>query len=229
MPSGGPFRRLVTGRRLLIVLAVAAALALLPWLAERLRGKGEKPVQTKRAVQRITIIQPPPPPPAVKPPEPKPPEPQPEEPKPLPRTREPDPGPEKSDQPPKEHLGVDGEPGVGTDAFGLEARPGGLPLLGGGGGNALLWYGGQLQHALEGQLQSLLAGTSARTSRYSVILDVWVDAGGRVGRAQLAGSSGRPDVDLAIRNALPRLHFALQSAPPPSMPQPVRLRISTQY
>lgn len=213
----------------MVVLACGAVFALLGYIAALVKGLGDRPAQVKRSVQRITIVQPPPPPPPVKPPESKPPEPKFEEPRPQPRIREPDPGTKKSDAPEQDRLGLDAEPGTGSDAFGLESRKGGRPLLGGGGGNALLWYGGQLQQALETQLHALLAGTSARNTRYSVVLDVWVDPGGRIGRLQLTGSSGRPDVDLAIRNALPKIQVSLKNAPPPGMPQPVRLRVSTEY
>lgn len=229
MSGSSGAERWIIRRRFSAVLACAAGFCLLGYIALMLRDLGGRPPQVKRSVQRITIVQPPPPPAPVKPPEPKPPEPKLEEPKPQPRIREPDPGPERSDAPKQDRLGVDAEPGTGSDAFGLEARKGGRPLLGGGGGNALLWYGGQLQQALEAQLHALLAGTSARSNRYSVVLDVWVEPGGRIGRVQLAGPSGRPDVDHAIRNALPRLQVSLRNSPPPSMPQPVRLRVSTEY
>ncbi|MBS1212186.1 MAG: TonB-dependent receptor, partial [Proteobacteria bacterium] len=107
----------------------------------------EKPVQTKKQIQQITVIQPPPPPPP--PPEQKPPEPEPEpekieEPEPEPEPEQ----PEANEEPPGEDLGVDADGGAGSDAFGLVGKKGGRGLIGGGGGNAMIWYGQQLQREI---------------------------------------------------------------------------------
>ncbi|MBL1265983.1 energy transducer TonB family protein [Methylomicrobium sp. RS1] len=194
----------------------------------RLQGMFEKPLQAKKQIQQITVIQPPPPPPP--PPEQKPPEPEPEPekvPEPEPE-EEPKPEPDEAEQPPGEELGVDAEGGAGSDGFGLVGKKGGRGLLGGSGGSAILWYGGQVKRRLEGEMQSLLAGTPAGKTAYSVLLNVWIGADGRVSRAELDSGSGKPEVDQSIRSALPKLRFALSKAPPENMPQPLKIKVTSR-
>ncbi|MFZ2449586.1 MAG: energy transducer TonB [Methylovulum miyakonense] len=206
-----------------IVLALAIAVAVY-----FLQGLFPKPAQPKKQMQQITMIQPPPPPPP--PPEVKPPEPEPEPekmPEPEPE-KEPEPAPEEAPEPAGEELGVDAEGGAGSDGFGLVGKKGGRGLLGGTGGSAILWYGGQVKRGLEEELQRVLADSPARKAAYSVQLQVWVNADGSVNRAELASSSGKPEVDQAIRAALPSLHFSLPKAPPENMPQPLKVRVTSR-
>lgn len=214
-------------RRLPVLLGIGFSLliALTIWL---LKDKFQKPPQAKKMVQQITVIQPPPPPPP--PPEQKPP---PEEikqekidqPEPEP---EPEPSPEKADEPPAEDLGVDAEGTAGSDGFGLAARQGGRSLLGGGGGNAIIWYGGQIKRQVEDGLQSLLADTEATKEGYSVLVEVWIDASGRITRSELVNASGKQEVDQAIQSALQKLHANIGKPPPENMPQPVRIRLNSR-
>lgn len=190
----------------------------------------EKPAQTKKMVQQVTLIQPPPPPPPPPPLE-KPPEPEVkqekiEEPEPE---KEPDKAPEKAEEPPSEQLGVDGEGGAGSDAFGLAARKGGRSLLGGSPGSVSVWYGGQVSKAMEKELDRLLQDNNkARQASYSVILSVWIGSDGRVTRAEMNGSSGKPEVDAEIRSALAKLSLGLDRPPPEEMPQPVKIRVTSR-
>lgn len=215
-------------RRLPVLLGIGLSLliGLGIWL---LADKFQKPPQTKKVVQQITVLQPPPPPPPP-PPEQKPPpeevkEEKIEEPEPEP---EPEPSPEQSEEPPAEDLGVDAEGSAGADGFGLAARKGGRSLLGGGGGNAILYYGGQVKRQVEDALEALLANTAATKSGYSVIIQVWVGADGKVNRCELVGSSGQSGVDEAIQAALPRLHASVGKPPPENMPQPIRIRLTSR-
>lgn len=206
------------GFSLLIVLAVFV-----------LKDKFHKPPQTKKVVQQITMIQPPPPPPPP-PPEQKPPEPEVkeekiEEPEPEP---EPEPAPEESNEPPAEELGLDADGAAGSDGFGLAARKGGRSILGGESGNGILWYGGQIKRQVEDGLQSLLADTPAMKSSYSVIVEVWIGADGRITRSELSSDSGKADVDQALRLALPKLRASIGKAPPENMPQPIRIRLTSR-
>jgi len=192
-----------------------------------LQGMFEKPAQVKKQVQQITMIQPPPPPP---PPEQKPPEPEPEpekltEPEPE---KEPEPAPEQSEEPAGEELGVDAEGGAGSDGFGLIGKKGGRGLLGGSGGSAILWYGGQVKRGLEEELQKSLADSPASKASYSVQLQVWVNADGSVSRAELVNSSGKPEVDKAIRVSLAGIRFTLPKPPPENMPQPLKVRVTSR-
>ncbi len=193
-----------------------------------LQDRFQKPAQPKKQLQQITMIQPPPPPPP--PPEQKPPEPEPEPeklPEPEPE-KAPEPAPEDAEEPAGEELGVDAEGGAGSDGFGLLGKKGGRGLLGGSGGSAILWYGGQVKQGIEAALQNKLIDSPARKTPYTVQLQVWVNADGSVSRAELVGSSGKPDVDQAIRAVLPELHFALSKPPPETMPQPLKIRITSK-
>jgi len=215
-------------RRLPIILGVLLAL-LVGVGIYIIQGKFEKPVQTKKQIQQITVIQPPPPPPPP-PPEQKPPEPEPEEekiPEPEPEP-EPEPAPEESQEPAGEELGVDAEGGAGSDGFGLVGKKGGRSLLGGSGGSAILWYGGQVKRQLGDELQPLLSDTKARSANYSVVINVWIGADGRVSKAELASSSGISDVDRSIREALTQLHFSVAKAPPQNMPQPLKIKVTSK-
>ncbi len=210
-------------RRLPVLLGVGFSLLLVLgiWL---LKDKFQKPPQTKKVVQHITMIQPPPPPPP--PPEVKPPEPEVEEEKIEEPEPEPEPAPDDAAEPVGEELGLDADGSAGADGFGLAARKGGASLL--GGGNAIVWYGGQIKRQLEEALQSLLAGTAAMKNDYSVVLSVWVGVDGRISRSELVSGSGKPDVDRALRDALPRLRASIGKAPPENMPQPVKIRLRSR-
>jgi TonB family protein len=193
-----------------------------------LQDRFQKPAQPKKQMQQITMIQPPPPPPP--PPEQKPPEPEPEQeklPEPEPE-KEPEPAPEEAQEPAGEALGVDAEGGAGSDGFGLVGKKGGRGLLGGSGGSAILWYGGQVKRGLEEELQNKLADSSARKTAYTVQLNIWIAPDGSVNRAEMASSSGKPDVDQAIRAALPSVRFTLPKPPPENMPQPLKIRVTSR-
>ncbi len=212
-------------RRLPIIIGVSLALSIVA-VIYYIQSQFDKPVQTKKPVQQITVIRPPPPPPPP-PPEEKIPEPEPqpiEEPQP---DSEPEPSPDDTDAdaPAGDELGLDAEGAAGSDGFGLLGKKGGRGLLGGGGGNAILWYGNQVKQSLEEELQTLLADSGARKERYSVLLNIWINPDGRIGRAELIGSSGKKDVDQSIQAALPKLRIAIGKAPPQNMPQPLKIKL----
>ena len=213
-------------RRLPVVLGIAFSLLILLAVV-LLKDKFQKPPHAKKVIQQITMIQPPPPPP---PPEVKPPEPEIEETKieePEPE-QEPEPAPEEANEPAAEELGLDAEGAAGSDGFGLAARKGGRSLLGGSGGSSILWYGGQIKQLFEDELQNLLADTDAMKTSYAVVVSVWVGQDGRIARSELATGSGKPDVDQAIRNALPKLRLGLGKTPPENMPQPIKIRLTSR-
>lgn len=212
---------------MLIGVVLSLALAVAVYL---LKDLFQKQPSTKRTVQQITVLQPPPPPPpppVQKPPEPEVKEEKIEEPEPEPE-KEPEQAPEQSEEPPGDQLGVDADGGAGSDAFGLAARKGGRSLLGGTAGSVIHWYGGQVRQTLVDELHALLEDTPARKTGYSATLEIWIGPDGRLSRAELAGSSGKPEVDQAIRNALPRLRLAMPKPPPENMPQPVKIRVTSR-
>lgn len=185
----------------------------------------EKPVQSKKQVQSIKIIQPPPPPPPP-PPEQKPSPPEVkeeiEEPKPEPK---PEPEQQAEEPPPGDQLGVDAQGGAGGDAFGLMGKKGGHGLIGGG-GNSVIYYGQQLQKVISDQLQRSLTN-KAKTSQYSAILHLWINPEGNITKVELAHSSGTVEIDEALKTALGS--FRGQFKPPPErMPQPVKIRVRSQ-
>lgn len=180
------------------------------------------PAPQKKGPQQITLIAPPPPPPP--PPQEKPPEPEVKE-----EVKLEDPEPvedlpeEASDEPPAgENLGVDAEGGAGGDGFGLIGRKGGRGLL--SGGDPFVMYASRLQERIE---DSLTGDADVRRKAYSVVARIWVDGRGRIERAELDGSTGDRDMDAALERSLNALP-PLAAAPPPDMPQPIRLRISSR-
>lgn len=217
------YKRWLRHLPVLIGLALTLAIVVAVYM---LQDIFKKPVQQKKQVQQVTMIQPPPPPPPP-PPEQKPPEPEPE-PEKLPEPEpEPEPKPEEAQEPPGEELGVDADGTAGSDGFGLIGKKGGRGLLGGSGGNAILWYGGQVKRGLEEALQKLLDET-ARNAGYTVYLKVWVNTDGSVNRAELAQASGKKEVDESMKAALEKLSFTLPKPPPENMPQPIKIRLTSK-
>lgn len=180
----------------------------------------QKPVSTKKQIQQITVLQPPPPPPP--PPPEKPPEPEIKEEK-IEPPKEPEPEPEQAEEPPPgDNLGVDADGGAGSDSFGLVGKKGGHGLVGGG-GNAIVYYGQQIQRQISDALQRGL-NDKVRAQKFSAVASLWIGPDGRVTRAELSSSSGRADVDENLKAALAGLRLTFK-APPENMPQPLKIRI----
>jgi protein TonB len=132
------------------------------------------------------------------------------------------PEPEPTDEaPPGEQLGLDAEGVAGGDAFGLAARKGGSDIIGGGGGAAFAFYTGLLK---EGILDALSDDERVRKGNYKLTVRIWVAPDGRVERIALVDSTGNPQIDAAVEQALGKLR-RVREAPPLEMPQPVTLRI----
>lgn len=174
----------------------------------------DKPGKPK--VQQISIIKPPPPKPEEKPPEPVKqeitqdlniPEPQ--------QEAQPD------QAPPGQNLALDAEGSAGSDGFGLGANKGGKNLIGGGGGSRFGWYTGTIQQAI----QDVLTRNQPK-GEFRAIVKLWVNPDGSVKRFELAGSSGKAEIDRAIESALARVKGLRE--PPEDMPQPIKLRISSR-
>ncbi len=200
-----------------ILLCVTGA-----WWSLRQLGETQAPLVAE--VQQISIVQPPPPPlppPVVE--QPPPPEQTVEE---LP---EPEPEPEAApdEPPPGDDLGLDADGVAGSDGFGLAAKRGGRGLIGGGSGNAIIWYGQKIGSELSAALRTLLE-EDIRNREFSVLTRVWVRADGRIERAELAGTSGDAALDVALSDALTRLSLQLPQAPPADMPQPVKIRLDAR-
>ena len=205
----------------IIVLALFAAIALGLWLKELFYS--DKPPQ-KTSVQQITLLKPPPPhhlrP--KKPPEPvvkeevKLSEPEPE---PMDQADEPPPGPD---------LAVDAEGTGSGDSFGLVGKKGGADLIGGSGGNPWAWYDGILNEAVNSAFRDALERESAlKDKNYKVVVKVWIDRTGKIGRIVLVEKTGDPKVDELLASVLQNLQ-ALREPPPADMPQPVKIRVTSR-
>ena len=205
---------------------VVAGVAVLAGIAFVVVSPKEAP-KKKSSVNMVNIMPPlPPPPPPPPPPKEQPPEPEtvkeekfvPEDaPKPDPVAQGPDEAP----------MGTNLQ-GDGPNAFGLGVGGGGGMIggrgtgKGGGSGSKYGLYAGQVQSSVAGALRN---HKKTRAAALDVKVRVWVDATGRVTRATLSGTSGKPDLDAAIRDEiLPGLQF--QNPPPDGMPMPIVMRIS---
>ena len=105
---------------------------------------------------------------------------------------------------------------------------------GGGGGNRIGsrrgsgskfgWYAAKVQSSIR---DALSRNPVTRSATLSIQVRIWVDANGRVTRAQLVGSSGNPSVDQAIKNQVLN-GLLLPQPPPPDLPMPINLRLTAR-
>lgn len=204
-----------------LLLALLAGL----WLRDILVS--DKPAK-KPAIQKITLVRPPPPPPPPKPPE-KPPEPEVKREVKVPEPEQPQPK-EAEAPPPGPDLAVDAEGTGSGDNFGLVGKKGGADLIGGGGGkgNPWAWYDAIVNEAINAAFQSALSREQAlKDKNYRVVVKVWIDPTGAVTRAQVVDSTGDARVDDLLRDVLRNMR-ALRDNPPQDMPQPVKIRVTSR-
>ena len=200
-------------RGLLPAFAAVAAVVMVVWLMPSSRTPPSHP---RRVVQPVAIISQPSPPERIES-RPKPAEVPRPEPKPAPKS------PQEKPPEPQPNLGLDAEGKGDGDGFGLVGRPGGRTLIGGGGGNANVWYGQQIQRQVAEIMDAEFRDRNDRR-RFMVVMEIWVSPEGHCERSRLAGTSGDPAIDARIAAAATRLNLQL-SPPPEHMPQPVRIRI----
>ncbi len=173
---------------------------------------------------------PPPPPPPPPPPENVPPPPEEEqmvEQEPVVEDVPPPEAPPSPDEPsPDIGTGLTGGDGNG---FGLTAGGGGgngngRGSIGGKGGSKYGWYAAKVQNTIS----TALRGNSAtRSETFTITVKIWADRLGRVTRAQLVGSTGRPDLDRIIRSQI-LTGLQLPDPPPADMPMPINLRMTAR-
>jgi outer membrane biosynthesis protein TonB len=173
-------------------------------------------------VATITPLPPPPPPPKEKPPEPKKVE---EDIKPVDKPQD---IPQKPLDAPKpsndvaKNVTMNADAQVGSDAFNIGAGDGGgMVGSGGGTGTGTGSYDQYLGYAIQQAVQR-----DDRVNRlvFDVRADVWLDAEGRLSRAELVGSTGNPKTDEALIDAL-RSMPRIETAPPSSLHFPLRVAI----
>jgi protein TonB len=169
----------------------------------------ESPPRMKQIVHEIALLPPPPPLPQIEQP-------------PQPEVREevniPEPEMAQDDTPPGD-LGLDADGSSGSDGFQLRARKGGRDLLGAGGPFA--WYADRIQESI---YKILSANKKVRHASYVVKVNLWLNHDGSVERFELASTTGNPELDQNLQNALNKVG-PLGSELPADLPQPVRLQI----
>jgi outer membrane biosynthesis protein TonB len=159
---------------------------------------------------------PPPPPPVMTPPPPPPPDEQKIE---EPMVKQEAPKEEAPKDEPPLGTGIKGD-GAG-DSFGLGGGNGTGRIGGNENGSKWGWYAGQVQSRIQ---QALQRNSKTRTASISVKVRIWPDPSGRIGRVQLAESTGNPALDTALRDDV-LSGLQLDEGPPPGMPAPITLRI----
>jgi protein TonB len=166
-----------------------------------------------RVVHTISLLPPPPPPPI-------------EEKLPEPEIKEevviPEPQPMQQDNPAASaDLGVDADGSGSGDGFGLVGKKGGRDLLEGG---PFGWYGSLLGADIQ---DSLAERKRLRQVKYTAVLDLWINRDGRIERVELVRTSGNRDLDTTLRMAVTEVG-KVREPPPPEMPQPVRLQVTSR-
>lgn len=117
------------------------------------------------------------------------------------------------------------------DGFGLTGRGGGGIIGGTGSGSGSGrgqgssrwgWYAVQVQNTIVGALGK---NPKTRATAMDIHARIWLDAAGRVERAQLVTSTGDHEIDAAIRDEV-LTGLTLREPPPADMPNPIVLRLT---
>ncbi|MGF0238287.1 energy transducer TonB [Rhodococcus sp. IEGM1300] len=203
-----------------VLIAGFAAWFLWQWANDMSGIRREAP-----KVPTIIPLPPPPPPPPEKPPEPETPV---EE-----KILEPQPTPEPEEVKPQEEappspandlanpMQIDGDAQSGNDGFNIGAGKGG-GMAGSGGGRV---GNGTYSQFLAFTFQRLLReNPELRNLAFSLQADVWLSAAGEITRVELIRSSGKPEIDAQVMDAL-RSAPHLNERPPATLTLPVRLSL----
>jgi outer membrane biosynthesis protein TonB len=215
-------------RNMVALIVGAFALIGTGWLVFGKPLEKNAPARKPAEPQMVRLVLPPPPPPP-------PPKIQPPPPKDEKQTEQaaPDKAPEKpADKPkpvdkPPEGLGTSIR-GPGTGMAGLGSYGNGM--IGGtgkgpGGGSAASYYANQVQTKVAEALRSNPKTRSASIN--SLKFSVSVDGTGRITSINLAGSTGDPSLDAAIKNEV-LIGLKLDEPPPKEMRMPVNLRLTAR-
>jgi protein TonB len=213
------------------LLLTATALAL---LGTGLSGCDKAPDKPRKTASVKLLPDTPPPPPPPPKPEDKPPPPKPDD-KPAPQD-----APKPADTPPqpaalKSDEAAGNGPGNGLSAgavtqdyagekIGSAATVGGTGTADAGTRLAHTAYANATTRALN---EFLARDKTVKLRDYQVHVSVWLTASGALQRAELTDSTGDADTDQALRAALARFPGSV-AAPPPRLPQPLRLRVSNR-
>ena len=215
-------------KKLLFAIGGLVVLVALGLLVYSLVSGKSKPVKAAPKISLIPMTPPPPPPPPKEEKKPEPPKEQKE------MKEMPAPPKDAPQAPPSQELKMDGPAGNGPSAFSAgkitsddisnvgkgPAAPAALPATG------LFSPFGGYANQLKSEVQRLLQrNKDLRTQSYRIEVRVWLAKDGSLQRHELVGSTGDPELDNLISQALTASQVF--SAPPDRMPQPIRLRINT--
>lgn len=207
-------------KRMAIILVVIGVVA--GFIYEVYSLFSQKSTRPEKKIQPIQLLKPPPPPP------PPPKVEKPLEPVEKEKIKEPEPEPEAKPEepPPNQDIATDQEAAAGDNGFGLRHGEGGDGPPGGGGNGTSFerWYGGLIKNAL---LDILNDHEQLRRKSYSAYVDVWLKVDGSVERVELSKGSGDEEIDSLILSLLNKFK-GVSEAPPPSMKQPVKLKINSR-
>jgi TonB family protein len=211
-----------------IVAGVAVIMAGLAYGAIHFLLNDEGP-KRRRQVQMVTLVKPPPPP-VVKE---KPPEPEVQK---KEEIVEPEKAPEETEQtpdepPPGQDLGVDAEGSGSGDGFGLVGRKGGQALIGSSGDRTLMqryaWYTRMIQEEIRKKINEHMARNGGiPEGEHKALVEIVLDAQGRVVDFQLRQSSGNSHMDEALKQTLAGIR--VNEEPPEGMPRSIRLKVSSK-
>ncbi|MBS0631605.1 MAG: hypothetical protein JSS11_06800 [Verrucomicrobia bacterium] len=206
---------------LLGVLGIAAVVGII-FAGQSLIGKGKARARSapEPMMVRIAPLPPPPPPP--------PPPPQAMEQKMISQTpvADDEQKPEEAPAPAAAEVGTNITGTGGPDAFGLSGggSGGGTRIARRSSGSRWGWYAASVQRSIG---EALRRNDVTRTASFTLEIRIWADLTGRIARAQLAGTTGDPRLDAAIRDDV-LTGLRLGEAPPRDMPLPIVLRLSAR-
>lgn len=186
---------------------------------------------TKRRHTQFVMLKPPPPPKIKE----KPPEPETEKPEiKTPEEQIPEETEEQAqdDTPAGDELGLDAHGTSGSDGFGLKAKKGGRPLIGGDmGRHALLqkyaWYHRILQEEIRKKVRAHMEQNGGiPKGDYQALVEIELDHRGNILDYRIPGPSGNQSLDKALQEVL---ELATISEPPPhGMPRAMRIKIASR-
>ncbi|KLD74609.1 hypothetical protein Y886_31585 [Xanthomonas hyacinthi DSM 19077] len=217
-----PTSRRATPKRWLGPAVGVVVLVLLGLLIWHFAGSSVGVRREAPRIATITPLPPPPPPPKEKPPEPKKVE---DDIKPIDKPQD---IPQKPLDAPKpsndvaRNVTINGDAQAGSDNFNIGAGDGG-GMVGSGGGNGTGTgsYSQYLGYAIQ---QAVQRDDRVNRLAFDVRADVWLDADGKLARAELVGGTGNAKPDEALLDAL-RAMPRIDVTPPASLHFPVRVAI----
>jgi len=196
------------------------------WQVSRHSGGSHHVTAVEDKVE-IQLSLPPPPPPQVLPPPPKVEQPPPDDEEMVLQEPVADDEQRPDDPSPEPPPGLDLGPGVpGGNGPSTGSGGGRGSSVGGSGrrgsGSKFGWYAAIIQSGIR---DALARNPETRSSVFpSLVVKIWANANGKIVRAKLIDSTGKPALDQAIENQV-LSSLQLPQGPPEGMPMPINLRI----